>query len=56
MTRNTKFMVVAVAVMALLAPVATAIAQQTKVTEEATLEVVKVIGKLAGSAGHTVII
>lgn len=56
MTRNTKYMIVAVAVLALLAPVATAFAQQTKVTEEATLEVIKVIGKQAGTPGHTIII
>lgn len=56
MTRHTKLMIAAVAVLMLLAPIATAMAQTTKVTEEATLEVIKVIGKQAGSPGHTVII
>ena len=56
MTRNTKLMIAVVAVLTLLVPVAAAMAQATKVTEEATLEVIKVIGKQAGSPGHTVII
>ena len=48
MTRNTKLMIAVVAVLTLLVPVAAAMAQATKVTEEATLEVIKVIGKQAG--------
>ena len=56
MTRNTKLLIATVAVLALLMPVASAMAQATKVTETATLEVVKVIGKMAGSPGNTVII
>ena len=56
MVKNTKFMVVMVALAVLLVPVAAAMAQEMKVTEEATIEVLKVIGKQAGSKGHTIVV
>lgn len=56
MLKNTKLMVTMLALGVMLVPVATALAQETKVTEEATIEVLKVIGRQAGSAGHTVVI
>ena len=56
MFKNTKLTAMMVALAVLLVPVSAALAQEVKVTEEATLEVLKVIGKQAGSAGHTIVI
>src|SRR5688572_20657235 len=51
MSRFTKLMLVTIAVIGLLTPAATVLAQTTKVTEEAQIEVVRVLG-----GGQTVII
>lgn len=56
MRKNPKFTAMLVALALILVPVSAVLAQEVKVTEEATLEVLKVIGKQAGSSGHTIII
>ena len=56
MVKNTKFVVAMVALAVLLVPVAAAMAQEMKVTEEATIEVLKVMSKQAGGTGHTKVV